>query len=447
MKKKILLPLFAFGLILATPTVIYAGGWSRSGSDWIYLDKNNDKVTNEWRKGADDKWRYLNDNGVMATNSWVDNDKYYVDDQGLIAEGWRKLKDGNEYYWAYFQNGGKAVKGNWKNIDNKYYYFDDDGKMLTGWILDNNYYIKSDGTMVTGWYKLLPPDSEEQKPGPNSGNKEKWYYFTNTGKKFKPVLNGNAKFGEKKIDGVRYAFDENGELVSGWMQISGGSNPGIKNYRYMNDDGTIRTGWYSLEPPEDLLGNYNHLVEWFYFSSTGEPYASKTDKLNISDLVKIKDKQYLFNKNGTPVYGIQKVYQGNTYSAYYFGESSQCYLIKGKQNIKESSGKSEEYFFQTSTGKGLTGTKDSKLYYKGRLVRANEYMKYQVFAVPNESGSGTTNYVVNSSGKIVSNGKVKDADKVEYKTNASGVLTAIDGSTNISGSFETPQEPDWANND
>ena len=47
----------------------------------------------------------------------------------------------------------------------------------------------------------------------------------------------------------------------------------------------------------------------------------------------------------------------------------------------------------------------------------------------------------------MSNGKVKDADKVEYKTNASGVLTAIDGSTNISGSFETPQEPDWANND
>ena len=74
-------------------------------------------------------------------------------------------------------------------------------------------------------------------------------------------------------------------------------------------------------------------------------------------------------------------------------------------------------------------------------------MKYQVFALPNESGSGTTNYVVNSSGKIVSNGKVKDADKVEYKTNSSGVLTAIDGSTNISGSFETPQEPDWANND
>ena len=333
MKKKILLPLFAFGLILSSPTNVYAEGWSKSGSDWIYLDKNNDKVTNEWRKGADDKWRYLNENGLMAKDSWVDNDEYYVDDQGLITEGWRKLKDGNEYYWAYFQSGGKAVKGSWKNINNKYYYFDDDGKMLTGWILDNNYYIKSDGTMVTGWYKLLPPDSEEQKPGPNSGNKEKWFYFTNTGNKFKPVLNGGAKFGEKKIDGTRYAFNEKGELVSGWMQLAGGSNPTIKNFKYMNEDGTVRTGWYSLEPPEALAGNYNHLVEWFYFSSTGEPYASKTDKLYVIDIVKINGKQYLFDKNGTPVYGLQKVYQGNTYSAYYFGESSQCYIIKGKQNI------------------------------------------------------------------------------------------------------------------
>ena len=92
MKKKILLPLFAFGLILSSPTNVYAEGWSKSGSDWIYLDKNNDKVTNEWRKGADDKWRYLNENGLMAKDSWVDNDEYYVDDQGLITEGMEKAQ-------------------------------------------------------------------------------------------------------------------------------------------------------------------------------------------------------------------------------------------------------------------------------------------------------------------------------------------------------------------
>ena len=69
----------------------------------------------------------------------------------------------------------------------------------------------------------------------------------------------------------------------------------------MNEDGTLRTGWYSTEPPEELLGEYNHTVEWFYFSSTGEPVASKNEKLYASDLQKIKGNQYLFNKNGTPV--------------------------------------------------------------------------------------------------------------------------------------------------
>ncbi len=447
MRKKIFLSLFAVGLLFVSPGTVYAEGWSKSGSDWIYLDNNNNKITNEWRKGADDKWRYLNEKGVMATESWVDDGNYYVDDQGLIVEGWKKLKFGNEYHWAYFQSGGKAVKESWKSIGDKHYYFDDEGRMLTGWILDDDYYTKSDGTMVTGWYKLVPPYSEESKPGPNQASGEKWFYFASNGKKFKPVLTNGIKYGEKKIDGSRYAFNENGELVTGWVQTSGGSNPSIRNFKYINEDGTVRKGWYSIEPPEELAGGYNNLVEWFYFSTTGEPHASKTDNLNVGDLVKINDKQYLFNKNGNPVYGIQKVYEGNSYSAYYFGTSSQCYLIKGKQNIKESSGQLEEYYFQTSTGKGWTGTKDSKLYYKGRIVKANPSLKYQVFSVPNENGTGSTNYVVGPSGKIASNARVKDADKVEYKTNSSGVLVAIDGDTSIKGTFDVPQEPEWTNND
>ena len=92
MRKKIFLSLFAVGLLFVSPRTVYAEGWSKSGSDWIYLDNNNNKITNEWRKGADDKWRYLNEKGVMATESWVDDINYYVDDQGLIVEGWKKLK-------------------------------------------------------------------------------------------------------------------------------------------------------------------------------------------------------------------------------------------------------------------------------------------------------------------------------------------------------------------
>ena len=444
MKKTIFLPVLAMGLLLASPANIYAEGWSKSGSDWVYLDKNNNKETEEWRKGADDKWRYLNSYGVMATKEWVDNDNYYVDEQGLIVEGWKQLSDEGKSYWAYFQPGGKAVKVAWKKIGDKQYYFDENGKMLTGWILDNNYYTKEDGSMATGWMKLLPPDSEAPTGGPNSSSAAKWFYFQSTGRKFKPELANGMRYGEKRIDGAKYAFNENGELAIGWVQVSGDSNPTIKNFKYYNEDGTLRTGWYSLEPPEALAGKYEHLVEWFYFSTVGEPYAAKAAKLTEDDFVKINGKQYLFDQNGTPLYGIQKVYQGNNYYAYYLGTSSQCYIIKGKQNVKENSDTTEEYYFQNSNGRGLTGVRDSKLYYKGRLVKANASVKYQVFAIPNENGNGNTNYVVSSSGKIVHNSKVKDVDKVEYKTDASGVLTAIDGDTNIKGTFEIPVEPAWA---
>ena len=47
MKKKILLPILTFGLLLVTPLSTYAEGWVKSGSDWTYLDRNNNKITNE----------------------------------------------------------------------------------------------------------------------------------------------------------------------------------------------------------------------------------------------------------------------------------------------------------------------------------------------------------------------------------------------------------------
>ena len=55
-----------------------AEGWALSNNIWTYLDKNGNRVTNEWKKGADNLWRYLNNSGEMAVNSWADND-YYVE--------------------------------------------------------------------------------------------------------------------------------------------------------------------------------------------------------------------------------------------------------------------------------------------------------------------------------------------------------------------------------
>ena len=43
----------------ATLTSYAAEGWQQSGNSWIYVDNNGNKVTNTWKKGADNLWRYL----------------------------------------------------------------------------------------------------------------------------------------------------------------------------------------------------------------------------------------------------------------------------------------------------------------------------------------------------------------------------------------------------
>ena len=67
----------------ATMSAWAAEGWAQSGNTWSYYDSNGYKVTNVWKKGADNLWRYLNGNGEMAVNTWVDN-TYYMDSNGIF---------------------------------------------------------------------------------------------------------------------------------------------------------------------------------------------------------------------------------------------------------------------------------------------------------------------------------------------------------------------------
>ena len=48
-----------------------AEGWAMSNNSWVYLDNRGNRVTNAWRKGADNQWRYLNGSGQMAVSCWA----------------------------------------------------------------------------------------------------------------------------------------------------------------------------------------------------------------------------------------------------------------------------------------------------------------------------------------------------------------------------------------
>ncbi len=442
MKRKLLITLATAGLVLAGAFQAQAG-WVKSGSDWTYVDEHNNKIYNEWRMGADNEWRWLGSNGVMAVNSFVDGEQYYVNENGLIlTKTWKQVDN----YWYYFDEKGKKVTAKWLKLNNKHYYFDEEGRMQTGWILDNLYYMNENGEMQTGWKQLYPYDEDRDNAssGPGGGDTEggkKWFYFGSNGKKYFADASSSG-YVEKKIDGKRYSFNEKGELMVGWVNVNPDAAPAIKAYRYFSEDGTVRTGWYSIEPPEELSAAYDDPVEWFYFDSKGEPKASSSNEYKTGDFVRINGKQYLFAENGTPVYGLQKIHTSTGYDTYDFGKASECYVQKGKRTIEDADG-SSVYYFQDSSGKGVTGVKDAYLYYKGKLQKAEDD-KYIIMSIPSESGTGHTNYVINKSGKVMKNTKVKNDDKVELKTNAQGVLSSIDGSTaEIGAVYTSPKEPSF----
>lgn len=425
----------------------YAKGWEQSGSDWIYIDNNNSRVRNEWKQGADSKYYWLNSEGVMLKNSFVDDGNYYVGSDGAaIVNSWKQIEAEGRKFWAYFDNKGKVVRNSWKKISDIWYYFDDEGHMATGWVDNNNYYLGENGAMYTGWHKLMPPDQNSDSNRPASpgdqglDNDKKWYYFGSNGKKYVP----SSSFGEKKIGENKYAFDSSGAMVVGWVNVVDTTNDIITDYRYYNSDGTIRKGWYAIQPPDALSSQYDDEVEWFYFNNQGVPQASGSNELKANDMIKISNKYYLFAKNGNPTTGLRKVYTDNSgnYSAYYFGGSDESFAHTGKVNVKQSDGTTETYYFQEGSGKGFTGVRDSSLYYKGRIQRADNDTRYVVISLRDEASGAYTNYVVNTSGKIVRSLTVKNADKVEYKTDASGVLTHVNGSTDgVRNTFTNPTEP------
>lgn len=455
MKKKswVVLALAASISLGSGISAMAAAGWVQEGSNWAYYNSAGSRVYNEWEKGGDGYWRYLNGNGVMAVDSWVDNDDYYVDSNGIMVAGkWLQVPNSDAdtgYDWYYFNSTGKCMKERWEKINNNWYYFDDTGLMQTGWVLDDMYYCGSNGVMQTGWQRLDPPDGYEDEEEDNSGPFETeddgkyWYYFNSNGKKVVPDSDGdNVK--QKKINGEYYCLREDGAMQTGWVCVTGDESDSIADYRFVDANGQVRSGWYTAEPPENLQDQYDYDVEWFYFNSKGEPKTGpEIGSAHSSDLEKINGNTYLFGPNGVPVYGIQKVYldrDESEYTAYYFGNRSQSSMLRGKQKIDDG-GEMREYYF-TSTGRGYTGVYNNYLYYMGKLQKADSGSKYEVFTI--QDGDSSKNYVINTSGRIAKNTTVKDRDGIKYKTNSGGVLIEEDGDRVEGGTYSNPEEPDWS---
>lgn len=434
-----------------------AAGWVQNNGQWQYQDRDGYIVRNEWQKGADGKYRYLDSSGYIAVSTWID-DEYYVGSDGImVTDSWLREDCSSEtdsgIAWYYFDSRGQAVKEGWKKIDDVWYYFDDVGVMQTGWVDENRYYTNESGQMLTGWQLLDPPEDvsydedeeEEYDPFTQADNEGKyWYYFKSNGRKVTPDEDSGNEYGTVRIDGDYYCMNSDGAMQYGWKNVEGGSS--ITSYKYFKSDGKMVTGWYSLAAPRGIDDSSDE-IHWYYFNSKGVPKADEDGIPTKDDLLTINGKTYLFNNVGNPVYGLRKVYLGESedesnYTSYYFGEDdNDCWAHSGKIKVEEDSGEENTYYF-TSAGRGFTGIKDNYLYYVGKLqVAQND--KYELINVPGKDYA----VMVNSSGKVMKSTTVKNSDDIKYKTNSSGQVIEIDGEEVSGVTGIDPEEPDYVTDD
>ena len=434
-----------------------AAGWVQNNGQWQYQDRDGYIVRNEWQKGADGKYRYLDSSGYIAVSTWID-DEYYVGSDGImVTDSWLREDCSSEtdsgIAWYYFDSRGQAVKEGWKKIDDVWYYFDDVGVMQTGWVDENRYYTNENGQMLTGWQLLDPPedvsydedDEEEYDPFTQADNDGKyWYYFKSNGRKVTPDEDSGNEYGTVRIDGDYYCMNSDGAMQYGWKNVEGGSS--ITSYKYFKSDGKMVTGWYSLAAPRGIDDSSDE-IHWYYFNSKGVPKADEDGIPTKDDLLTINGKTYLFNNVGNPVYGLRKVYLGESedesnYTSYYFGEDdNDCWAHSGKIKVEEDSGEENTYYF-TSAGRGFTGIKDNYLYYVGKLqVAQND--KYELINVPGKDYA----VMVNSSGKVMKSTTVKNSDGMKYKTNSSGQVIEIDEEEVSGVTGIDPEEPDYVTDD
>lgn len=104
----------------------------------------------------------------------------------------------NQWKWCVEDDSGNILKGWYQDKGNgNWYYLKDNGTMATGWLKDKDgrwYYLDSSGVMQTGWLQ----------------DKGKWYYLNTVSNGYKGEMYSNGSY---DIDGKSYIFNASGAWV------------------------------------------------------------------------------------------------------------------------------------------------------------------------------------------------------------------------------------------
>ena len=219
----------------------------------------------------------------------------------FAAQGWVE-EDGT---WYYYDKDGNRVEDEWKKSGDNWFWLDSEegGAMATDKLIDddnNTYYVDGNGVMVTNtWVKVVNEDQDDDDPA-----EYRYYYMQSSGKAYKAGDSSNVKF--KTIDGKKYAFDDEGKMLYGWVKKDDANLAtddsdweDAEYYLGSWEDGSMKTGWQKITVyDQDEDDDYDY---WFNFKSNGKKRFNESDFKDILEK-KINGKHYAFDNRGVMTY-------------------------------------------------------------------------------------------------------------------------------------------------
>ena len=231
----------------------------------------------------------------------------------FAATGWAE-EDGT---WVYYNRDGERATDQWKKSGNNWYWLDSDGAMAIDQLIedgDNYYYVDINGVMAANQWVAIDNEDAGQDDEPD----HYWYYFQANGKAL--TQGDNDKVSLKTVNGKKYAFDDEGKMLFGWVdensaeRVDDTDGDAFKEGTYYfggEDDGAMTVGWLQLDVTYDEATNdeYKYTApvfnddedqtRWFYFKSNGKKiYAEDGDRTKDKT---INGKKYAFDEYGAMV--------------------------------------------------------------------------------------------------------------------------------------------------
>lgn len=263
------------------------------------------------------------------------------------AAGWVDDGGGN---WSYVDKDGIYALSTIKPSGGERYYLDEYGIMVRDYLLedynDSIYYFDDTGKMVTNTWVAVEPTQVSN--GMDNPPTIYLYYFGNNGKAYQAKQSTIVR---KTIDGKKYLFNENGQMLSGWINEEGerwneyesDEDPfdGFCYYAGDETDGVLREGWSAYEEGSVQDKYYMKQTLWFYFKSNDNKKVQSDDEGEIKTKT-INGKTYAFDDKGVMVVG---------WDSDLLDEKNEDSSIRSKKYFVEEEGKDlgrntkKEWFF------------------------------------------------------------------------------------------------------